>query len=176
MTTPTYKTAIFAGGCFWCMEKPFDNMKGVIKTVSGYTGGNSENATYAQVSRGNTGHIEAMEVTYDPSIVTYDELLPVFWRNIDPLDAGGQFCDRGDHYRSELFYADEEEKAAAMASKAAHEDILGKTIVTQVSPATVFYDAEDYHQDYYQTNPIRYKYYRWNCGRDQRLEELWGKE
>lgn len=173
--TTEMKTAIFAGGCFWCMEKPFDNTEGVISTVSGYMGGESKNPTYKEVSSGTSGHVEVLEVTYDPSVITYAELLPIFWRNIDPLDAGGQFCDRGPQYRSELYYDGEDEKAAALASKAQHEDILGEKIVTEVSPRSAFYVAEDYHQDYYQNNPIRYKYYRWNCGRDQRLEELWGE-
>jgi peptide-methionine (S)-S-oxide reductase len=174
--TDSYKKAIFAGGCFWCMEKPFDATAGVISTVSGYMGGASANPTYKEVSGGNSGHVEVLEVTYDPAVISYAQLLPIFWRNIDPLDAGGQFCDRGPQYRSELYFDGDKEQAVALASKAEHEQILGETIVTKVVERSTFYAAEDYHQDYYLQNPVRYKYYRWNCGRDNRLEELWGSE
>lgn len=168
------KTAIFAGGCFWCMEKPYDKIDGVISTVSGYSGGAVDNPTYEQVSSGATGHYEVLQVTYDASKISYDKLLDIFWRNVDPLDAGGQFCDRGGQYRAAIFYSSEEEKQIAEKSKAKHEQILGQKIVTEILPAKTFYPAEDYHQDYYLKNPVRYKFYRWNCGRDQRLEEVWG--
>lgn len=167
------KTAIFAGGCFWCMEKPYDKIDGVISTVSGYSGGAVDNPTYEQVSSGATGHYEVLQVTYDASKISYDKLLDIFWRNVDPLDAGGQFCDRGGQYRSGIFYSSEEEQQIAEQSKAKHEQILGQKIVTEILPASTFYPAEDYHQDYYLKNPVRYKFYRWNCGRDQRLEEVW---
>jgi len=169
-------TAVFAGGCFWCMEPPFDKLPGVVATTSGYTGGQKMNPTYEQVSAGDTGHVEAMQVTYDPKLVSYEKLLEVFWRNVDPLDKGGQFCDRGSTYTTAIFYANEEQKKLAEQSKAAIEKKLGKAIVTAIRPAATFYAAEDYHQDYYQKNPLRYKYYRHSCGRDQRLEELWGKQ
>lgn len=168
--------AVFAGGCFWCMEPPFDALPGVTATVSGYTGGTRTNPTYQEVSTGNTGHIEAVEVTYDPAKVSYQQLLETYWRNVDPLDAGGQFCDRGEPYRTAVFYHDAEQKRLADISKTRIEQRLGRAVVTPVRPATTFYPAEDYHQDYYQRNPLRYKYYRYRCGRDARLEQLWGKE
>lgn len=168
--------AVFAGGCFWCMEPPFDALPGVTATVSGYTGGTRANPTYQEVSAGNTGHIEAVEVTYDPAKVSYQQLLETYWRNVDPLDAGGQFCDRGEPYRTAVFYHDAEQKRLADISKTRIEQRLGRAVVTPVRPATTFYPAEDYHQDYYQRNPLRYKYYRYRCGRDARLEQLWGKE
>ncbi len=169
-------TAIFAGGCFWCMEGPFDAIDGVISTTSGYTGGKLANPTYEQVSSGGTGHAEAVKVVYDPDKVGYETLLAVFWRNVDPLDAGGQFCDRGSQYRSEIFYTDEEQKRLAEESKAALDASgrLKQPIVTEIVAASTFYPAEDYHQDYYRTNPTRYKLYRYGCGRDQRLTKLWG--
>lgn len=169
--------AVFAGGCFWCMEPPFDAVPGVVATVPGYTGGKRANASYKQVSVGGTGHFEAIEITYDPARVSYDQLLAVFWRNIDPLDDSGQFCDRGDQYRSAIFYATEEEKEAALKSRDAvmASNALKVTIVTAIIPATVFYPAEDDHQDYYMKNPLRYKYYSFACGRGQRLKALWGK-
>jgi peptide-methionine (S)-S-oxide reductase len=169
-------TAIFAGGCFWCMEHPFDELDGVLSTTSGYTGGHVAEPTYRQVSAGTTGHAEAVQVIYDPAKIGYDKLLEVFWRNVDPLDAGGQFCDRGSQYRSGIFYTTEEQRQLAEASKAALEDSgrLPGPIVTEIVEAAPFYPAEDYHQDYYKTNPIRYKFYRFNCGRDNRLEEVWG--
>ena len=169
--------AVFAGGCFWCMEPPFDALPGVVATVSGYTGGNRENPSYEQVSAGGTGHFEAIEVTYDPARVSYGQLLDVFWRNVDPLDDGGQFCDRGDSYRTAVFYATEDEKAAALKSRdaAAEKLVIKGPIVTPLLQAVKFYPAEDYHQDYYQKNPLRYKYYRYACERDQRLKEVWGE-
>ncbi|MEW5250140.1 peptide-methionine (S)-S-oxide reductase MsrA [Microbulbifer sp. 2201CG32-9] len=168
------RTAVFAGGCFWCMEPPYDKLDGVLETTSGYSGGKVENPTYEQVSAGVTGHAEVVQVKYDADKVSYEKLLEVFWRNVDPLDAGGQFCDRGDQYRTEIFYANEEEKRLAEASRAAAERELNKKIVTKIVPAATFYPAEGYHQNYYQRNPVRYKYYRYRCGRDQRLKELWG--
>ncbi len=169
-------TAVFAGGCFWCMEPPYDKLPGVVATTSGYSGGQKENPTYEQVSAGDTGHIEVIQVTYDPKQVSYEKLLEVFWRNVDPLDKGGQFCDRGNTYTTVIFYQNEEQKKIVEQSKAAIEKKLGKTVVTAIRPAATFYAAEDYHQDYYLKNPLRYKYYRYSCGRDQRLEQLWGKQ
>lgn len=171
-------TAIFAGGCFWCMEGPFDKLDGVISTTSGYTDGQTKNPTYKQVSGGGTGHTEAMKVIYNPKLVGYEKLLNVFWHNIDPTDDGGQFCDRGSQYRSGIYYSGNKQKQLAEASK---KELLDKDdapspIVTEVVKATAFYDAEDYHQNYYQVNPIRYKFYRSACGRDGRLEELWGEQ
>lgn len=167
--------AIFAGGCFWCMEPPFDKLDGVISTISGYTGGHTDNPTYKQVSKETTGHYEAIEVSYDPSKIDYTTLLNVFWRNVDPLDAHGQFCDKGSSYRTAIFYLDEEQKKLAEESKQQlnDSDRFKQEVVTEVLEASRFYPAEDYHQDYYQKNPLRYKYYRFSCGRDARLEELW---
>ena len=172
--------AVFAGGCFWCMEPPFDALDGVLNTVSGYTGGHVPNPDYKEVSSGKTGHTEALEVTYDPDKVSYEKLLEVFWRNIDPLDDGGQFCDRGNQYRSEIFYLTPQQKAAAEKSKQQLIDdkklpITDAGIATRITQAAVFYPAEDYHQNYYQTNPKRFKFYKWNCGRQKRLDELWGE-
>jgi peptide methionine sulfoxide reductase msrA/msrB len=171
--------AIFAGGCFWCMEPPFDELDGVSATISGYVGGTTANPTYEEVSGGSTGYAEAVEVTYDPSRITYEQLLDVYWHNIDPVTANAQFCDHGSQYRSGIFYLNEAQRVAAEASKhriAAESGRLGGPIVTEVTAAGRFYPAEEYHQNYYLKNPVRYKYYRWNCGRDQRLEELWGKK
>lgn len=168
--------AVFAGGCFWCMEPPFDALPGVTATVSGYTGGTRANPTYKEVSAGNTGHVEAIEVTYDPAKVSYEQLLEVYWRNIDPLDAGGQFCDRGEPYQTAIFYQGADQKRFAETSKARIEQRLKRAVVTPLREVATFYPAEDYHQDYYQRNPLRYKYYRYRCGRDERLEQLWGKE
>lgn len=171
--------ATFAGGCFWCMEPPYDKLDAVIATVSGYTGGEVENPTYEQVSAGGTGHAEAVQVIYDPNKISYKKLLDVFWYNIDPLDAGGQFCDRGSSYRSAVFYANEKQQRLAQESKQALKKSARfgrQPIVTKIVPAGEFYRAEDYHQNYYQENALRYKYYRWLCGRDARLEELWGAE
>jgi len=169
--------ATFAGGCFWCMEPPYDKLDGVTATISGYTGGSKADPTYEEVSAGGTGHTEAVQITYDPSKVRYEQLLEVFWRNVDPLDAGGQFCDRGSQYRTGIFVHDEEQRRLAEASKQAlvEGDRFDRPIVTEIEPAGAFYPAEDYHQDYYEKNPVRYKFYRWSCGRDQRLAELWGE-
>lgn len=169
--------ATFAGGCFWCMEEAFDAVDGVLSTTSGYTDGDVRNPTYEQVSQGNTGHAEAVRIEYDPNVVSYRELLDVFWHNIDPLDAGGQFCDRGDQYRSAIFYHDDEQRELAERSKRELEerDALPGDIVTEITAATPFYAAEDYHQDYYQRNPLRYRFYKFTCGRPARLEELWGE-
>jgi peptide-methionine (S)-S-oxide reductase len=167
------ETAIFAAGCFWCIEKPFDTLDGVISTVVGYTDGQTKNPDYKSVSSGSTGHTEAMQVTYNPNKVTYEELLDVFWRNHDPCDVTGQFCDRGTQYRPGIYYDGEAQKVAAFASKAKYEKILGKELLTEIKAATTFYKGEEYHQNYYLKNPVRYKYYRWSCGRDQRLEEIW---
>ena len=166
--------ATFAGGCFWCMEPPFDKLDGVISTTSGYTGGHVENPTYKQVTSGRTGHTEAVQVVYDPSKITYQKLLEVFWINIDPLVKDRQFCDGGTQYRSGIFYHDAEQKDLATASGKAIQALFDEPVVTEITEFSKFYPAEDYHQDYYMKNPIRYKYYRWGCGRDQRLEELWG--
>jgi peptide-methionine (S)-S-oxide reductase len=167
--------ATFAGGCFWCMEPPYDKLEGVIKTVSGYTGGHKENPTYEEVSAGGTGHAEAVQVHYDPAKVSYEKLLEVFWRNIDPTAKDAQFCDHGSQYRSGIFYHDEAQKKAALESLAKlKESGRFETIHTEVTKASTFYEAEEYHQDYYMKNPVRYKLYRFGCGRDRRLEKLWG--
>jgi len=168
-----YKKATFAGGCFWCMEKPFDKLDGVLSTTSGYIGGHVKNPTYEQVSSGVTGHIESLQVIYDPKKITYKELLDVYWVNIDPIDARGQFCDKGEQYTSAIFYHDKEQEKEASLSKEAVEKDLGLNVATNLRPAEIFYPAEDYHQNYYQKNPIRYKYYRNGCGRDRRLKEIW---
>lgn len=168
-------TAVFAGGCFWCMEPPFDKTEGVISTTSGYTGGQKANPTYEEVSSGTTGHFESVKVEYDPSKVTYEKLLEVYWPNVDPFDSSGQFCDKGDQYRSAIFYGNEKEKELAEASKKQMAAKPGKPIETLILPASQFYPAEDYHQDYYKKNPLKYKFYRYGCGRDTRLEAVWGK-
>ncbi|MBE9076014.1 peptide-methionine (S)-S-oxide reductase MsrA [Romeria aff. gracilis LEGE 07310] len=170
--------AVFAGGCFWCMEKPYDQLPGVVSTISGYTGGEVENPSYQQVSAGTTGHVEALQVRYDPEQISYEELLPVFWHNIDPVDDQGQFCDKGSQYRSAIFYQNEEQRQLAEASKRSLKasNKFDQPIATDLLPASEFYPAEDYHQNYYQTHPVRYKVYRFGCGRDQRLSELWGDE
>lgn len=169
-------TAIFAGGCFWCMEPPYDKLDGVIATTSGYAGGHLPSPTYRDVTGGNSGHLEVVQVTYDPAIVSYSELLEVFWRNVDPLDAGGQFCDRGESYTTGIFVQDEAERQIAEASRTHIASELGSPVVTPILELTEtgFTAAEDYHQDYYLKNPIRYKFYRGSCGRDRRLESLWG--
>jgi peptide-methionine (S)-S-oxide reductase len=176
-STPRTAIAIFAGGCFWCMEPPFDKLPGVISTTSGYTGGRVPNPTYDQVSAGGTGHAEAVQVKYDPARIGYAQLLEVFWRNIDPLAVDRQFCDVGDQYRSAIFPIGAEQQRLAEASKRALQDSgrFDRPIATQIVAASRFYRAERDHQDYYKKNPVRYKFYRFNCGRDQRLEELWGK-
>jgi peptide-methionine (S)-S-oxide reductase len=171
----TRAAAIFAGGCFWCMEPPFDKLDGVSSTTSGYIGGTASDADYKAVSSGRTAHYEALKVEYDPTRVSYEKLLEVFWRNVDPLDGSGQFCDKGPQYRSAIFVTDEQ-RTAAEASKVALEKSakLPGRVVTEILAATRFYPAEEYHQDYYKKNPTKYAYYRWNCGRDRRLERLWG--
>lgn len=167
------ETAMFAGGCFWCMESPYTGVAGVASVVSGYSGGEVANPTYEQVCTGATGHYEVVEVTYDASIVTYEQLLDIFWRNIDPFDGGGQFCDRGPQYRAAVFYANDTQKIAAEASKQKYEAYLGKPFVTEILPAAPFYRAEDYHQGFCKRNPGRYGAYRLGCGRDVRLAEVW---
>lgn len=173
----TREKATFAGGCFWCMEAPFDGVNGVISTVSGYTGGQTNVPTYEQVSSGVTGHTEAVQVTYDPSRVHYKDLLNIFWKNIDPTVKDKQFCDNGSQYRSGIFVHSEEQKQLAELSKERLRTLLfkGQDIHTEIKVASIFYVAEGYHQDYYHKNPYRYKFYRYNCGRDQRLNELWGE-
>jgi peptide-methionine (S)-S-oxide reductase len=168
--------AVFAGGCFWCMEPPFDALDGVLATKSGYTGGHIARPSYEQVTAGGTGHIEAVHILFDPSRVSYARLLEVFWRNVDPLDAGGQFCDRGESYTTAIFAQDAEQRRLAEASKAEAEGRLRRRLATPVRDAAPFWPAEDYHQDYYQKNPARYRFYRWNCGRDARLRAVWGAE
>ncbi len=170
--------AIFAGGCFWCMEPPFEKLEGVHAVVSGYIGGHKDNPTYQEVSAGITGHTEAVEISYDPSKISYDQLLEVLWKNIDPTDAGGQFVDRGSQYRSGIYYLDAEQKKLAEASKQrlAESGRFDRPIVTEIVAAGTFYPAEDYHQDYYKESPVRYKLYRYNSGRDQFLTKTWEKE
>jgi len=169
--------ATFAGGCFWCMEPPYDKLPGVLSTTSGYMGGKKRSPTYEEVSTGTTGHTEVVQVVYDPAKVSYEKLLEVFWRNIDPTVRDQQFCDVGSQYRTAIFYHDDEQKRLAEASKAALEKSkpFKAPIVTPVQAAGEFWPAEDYHQDYYKKNPVRYKYYRTGCGRDDRLKQLWGK-
>jgi len=173
-----YDLATFAGGCFWCMQPPFEKVNGVIEVIAGYTGGHKENPTYEEASSGTTGHVEAIQVKFDPSKVTYSQLLDVFWRQIDPTDGDGQFVDRGSQYRSVIFYHSEEQKMFAEQSKQALEKSgrFGKPIVTEIIKATKFYKAEEYHQDYYKKNPIRYKFYRFNSGRDQFLKKEWADD
>ncbi|MES2664404.1 MAG: peptide-methionine (S)-S-oxide reductase MsrA [Pseudomonadota bacterium] len=174
-SSSTTAEAIFAGGCFWCMEPPYDKKDGVIETQSGYSGGAVVNPTYEQVSAGNTGHYEVIRVRYNPGKISYQELLELFWVNVDPVDGDGQFCDRGDQYRSGIFYSNDEEKKIAENSREQIGKKLNQKIATEILPTKEFYPAEDYHQDYYQKNPIRYKFYRGSCGRDNRLNNLWGK-
>jgi len=177
MAGPRVAVATFAGGCFWCMEAPFDKLDGVVSTISGYTGGTVQQPTYEQVSAGRTGHAEAVQVTYDPSKVSYEKLLDVFWHNIDPTVKDRQFCDIGSQYRSAIFVHDGEQRRMAEASKAALERTkpFKGAVVTEIVNAGAFYPAEEYHQDYYMKNPVRYRYYRSSCGRDARLKELWGE-
>ncbi len=172
----SYETAIFAGGCFWCVESDFDPIPGVIKTVSGYIGGHKQNPTYQEVSAGGSGHAEAVQIVYDPAKISYKQLTEIFWRTIDPTTPDRQFCDSGNQYRTAIFYNSPQQKLVAEQSKSALEKTkpFKAPIVTEISPATKFYPAEDYHQDYHHKNPVRYKYYRYSCGRDQRLEQLWG--
>lgn len=168
--------ATFAGGCFWCMEPPFDKLDGVISTTSGYTGGHKADPTYKQVSAGGTGHTEAIQIEYDPAKISYEELLVVFWKNIDPTTSDRQFCDQGSQYRSGIFFLNDAQKSAAEKSLKTIQQTkpFDEAVVTEITSASTFYPAEEYHQDYYQKNPLRYKYYRYSCGRDQRLEKLWG--
>ncbi len=170
---PKLDTAIFAGGCFWCVEEALEKVKGVTEVASGYTGGEVPNPTYSQVGSNKTGHYEAVRVHYDPAQVTYAQLLDIFWRNVDPFDAEGQFCDKGASYRAAIF-ATEGQRGAAEKSKEEVEGELRKDVVTEILPAKPFYPAEDYHQNYYKTNALKYKYYKWSCGRAQQLEEIWG--
>ena len=170
--------ATFAGGCFWCMEGPFDELDGVMSTTSGYTGGQTVDPTYEEVSAGGTGHAEAVQVVYDPQKISYQELLAVYWPNTDPTTPDAQFCDHGSQYRPEIFYHDDKQRQSAEASK---EEIkrtktFSAPLVTKITQATAFYPAEEYHQDFYRKNPIRYKFYRFTCGRDARLATLWGDE
>ena len=175
---PQPATATFAGGCFWCMESPFDKRDGVLSVTVGYTGGQKKNPTYEEVSAGGTGHAEAVQIVYDPAKISYERLLGIFWRNVDPLTRDAQFCDHGNQYRSAIFSHDEQQKKLAEASKKALEESkrFPSPIVTEIVPALEFYPAEEYHQHYYKKNPLRYKYYRHSCGRDRRLQQLWGKE
>ena len=170
--------ATFAGGCFWCMEPPFDQLDGVLSTTSGYTDGHKQNPTYQEVSGGGTGHAEAIQVEYDPTKISYAQLLEVFWKNIDPTAKDAQFCDHGSQYRSGIYYHNEAQKKTAEASLISLQQNkpFKEAIVTELDAASTFYPAEDYHQDYYLKNPVRYKYYRYRCGRDQRLDELWGEK
>lgn len=169
-----YEIAIFAGGCFWCMEKDFDHVKGVISTTSGYTGGTQKNPTYEEVSAGGTGHVESVQVTYDATKVSYEQLLDFYFHNIDPTRDDGQFCDKGNQYRPVIFYMNESQKAAAEKYK---QDLIAskkiQPVLVQILPASTFYPAEEYHQKYYRKNPVRYKFYRYNCGRDKRIKEVW---
>jgi len=170
--------ATFAGGCFWCMEPPFDRLDGVVSTTSGYTGGSVEDPTYGQVSSGATGHLESMRVVFDPETVSYETLLEVFWHNIDPTDSGGQFCDRGYQYTTAVFVHDEEQRRLAEATKQELEasERFEAPLATEIRDAGPFYPAEEYHQDFYEKNPTRYKTYRTGCGRDRRLTQIWGEE
>ena len=170
--------ATFAGGCFWCMEPPYDKVDGVVETISGFSGGHVPDPTYRQVVAGGTGHIEVVQVVYDPSVVSYERLLEIYWRNVDPFQGNGQFCDIGEAYRTAIFAHDPEQASAARQSR---KDVMAMrledgAIDTRIIDFEAFYPAEDYHQDYYEKNPVRYNYYRWRCGRDDRLEELWGEQ
>lgn len=173
---PGRAAAVFAGGCFWCMEKPFDDLPGVLSTTSGFTGGTLANPTYEQVVAGGTGHTEAVQVVYDPRRVTYAQLLRTYWLQVDPFDGDGQFCDQGDSYRPAIFVADAIQRAAAEASKTTLEQRFGRRILVEIEAAGPFYPAEAYHQNYYRTNPTRYRFYRSGCGRDARLRAIWGRD
>jgi peptide-methionine (S)-S-oxide reductase len=173
---PVTAKATFAGGCFWCVEADFDKVPGVISTTSGYTGGTTVNPTYAEVGSGRTGHAEAVEVVYDTAKVSYGQLLDAFWHDIDPLVKDRQFCDVGNEYRTAIFVHDEEQGRLAKESRKRVEAQLKAPVYTEIAPAGPFYPAEEYHQNYYLKNPVRYKFYRWNCGRDQRLDQVWGKK
>ncbi|WP_102961221.1 peptide-methionine (S)-S-oxide reductase MsrA [Mangrovicella endophytica] len=167
-------TAIFAGGCFWCVESDFDHVDGVLETISGYIGGTLDNPTYQAVSREDTGHHEAVKITYDPEKVSYEKLLEVYWHSIDPTDGGGQFCDRGPSYTSAIFTLSPQQLKQAEASKAAVEKELGQPVATTIQAAPTFWPAEGYHQDYYKKNPLKYQYYRYGCGRNDTVERVWG--
>jgi peptide-methionine (S)-S-oxide reductase len=171
---PERAVATFAGGCFWCVESDFDKVPGVLETISGYTGGQVANPTYEQVSSGTTGHAESVEVVYDPSKVSYQQLLTYYWHHVDPTVKDRQFCDYGNQYRTAIFVHDAEQRKLAEASKKQVEAELKVPIYTQIVPAGPFYRAEQYHQDFYKKNPVKYKFYRWNCGRDQRVKQIWG--
>lgn len=175
---PRLENATFAGGCFWCMEHPFDELQGVVSVAPGYTGGHKKNPTYEEVSSGTTGHAESVQIAYDPAKITYTKLLDVFWHNIDPTVQNQQFCDIGTQYRTAIFFHNEEQKRLAEESKRVLEKSgrFKGPIYTEIVPASEFYPAEEYHQHYYKKNPIRYKFYRYNCGRDQRLKEVWGSD
>ncbi len=175
MASAATEKAIFGGGCFWCMEPPFDKQDGILSTISGYTGGHLENPSYRDVSSGQSGHVEVVEILYDPEIVSYEKLLEVYWVNVDPLNDTGQFCDRGSQYLSTIFYLNEDQRLAAEKSLEAlkESNVLKGKIVTSIRPAVRFYPAEEYHQDYYQKNSLSYRYYRYRCGRDERLKQLW---
>ncbi len=170
------ETAIFAGGCFWCMEPPFDKLDGVLSTTSGYTAGHKTEPSYREVSSGKTGHTEAVQIVFEPDKISYAELLKVYWKNIDPVAVNRQFCDSGSQYRSGIYFLNDAQQAAARQSlqRLKKDKPFAETIATEILPASAFYPAEEYHQDYYLKNPLRYKYYRYRCGRDQRLEEIWG--
>jgi peptide-methionine (S)-S-oxide reductase len=176
-SAPRLEKATFAGGCFWCMEEALDKVDGVVSTLSGYIGGRTKNPAYEEVSGGKTGHAEAVEILYDPAKVSYPKLLDVFWHNIDPTTADRQFCDVGSQYRAAIFYHNETQKRLAEESKQKLETFrpFREPIITEIAPASVFYPAEEYHQDFYKKNPLRYKFYKFNCGRAQRLQDLWGK-
>src|SRR5947199_16144 len=169
-------TATFAGGCFWCMQPPFEKLEGVLSTTVGYTGGHTRNPTYEEVSAGGTGHAESVEIVYDPGKIGYAKLLDVFWHNVDPLTPEAQFCDHGHQYRTAIFYHDDTQRRLAEESKQRLAQRFGRPIATEIVAATAFYPAEEYHQRYHEKNPVRYRFYRWHCGRDARLEELWGDE
>ena len=176
-TTPRATAlATFSGGCFWCMQPPFEKLPGVVSTTVGYTGGHTKNPTYEEVSEGESGHAESVQIVYDPAKISYEQLLDVFWHNVDPITPNAQFCDHGNQYRTAIFYHDETQRQLAEASKRRLEESkrFDRPIVTEIVAAGEFYPAEEYHQKYHEKNPVRYKYYRWNCGRDQRLKELWG--
>ena len=170
-------TATFAGGCFWCMQEPFDELPGVSRTVVGFSGGRTVNPSYKEVTNGGTGHFEAVQVDYDPAVVSYKRLLDIFWRNIDPLDSSGQFCDRGNSYRTAIFVHNNQQRQAAMSSlqELDRSGRFAEPVVTEIIDYSAFYPAEEYHQKYYRTNASRYKVYRYLCGRDTRLQELWGR-
>ena len=173
-----FEIATFAGGCFWCVEADFDQVEGVIKTISGYSGGRLTNPTYKEVTAGTSGHVEAVQIIYNPEIVSFENLLDIFWHSIDPIDEGGQFCDRGSPYLTAIFTHSQEQQLWAEESKEKLESVaaLERPVATNIAPLTNFYPAEEYHQDFHLKNPIRYKYYRFRCGRNERLEELWGSE